>query len=179
MPLLALLPGLGTPEAQKRNILKATLKKYSITIAVISLIAWAIAAAVHARPGTFVFVLSAMGASLSWLGAGALCAIDGRTMARGANGPMYLGFFVLTSLSVVVEFPLQDHLGTGTVRPFQIILFFVWLTWIALCGRWLGTAGKRCNVIRIRSWPTRTELPALPRETRGVRFHSGAITQSS
>lgn len=140
LPLLALLPGLGTPRMQKRSVFDATLKLPALWLVAAWLIAWGLAVAFHAPAVTYAFVLLVAIANMGWLCASVLGHVGGTPMSKGASALLWIGFLFLIVFTVVLGIQPQDDIGATAVMVVQIMLLVIWLAWIVFCAvrAWRG-----------------------------------------
>ena len=128
LPLLALLPGLGSTEDSKRHALGAILFPLGAFLAVTAVVLCAGAFAVAAKPWTYLAVGFCCGGAFALAAAITLNTLGGKSIEVAGYVILYLGLLVLVALTLIAGLP-NDY-GPHSER------FGVLPAWLLLC--WTG-----------------------------------------
>lgn len=143
LPLLALLPGLGSTLDSKRHVLGAVLLPAGVFLAGIAAILCMGALAVTAKPWTFLAMGLCCGGAFALAAAVTLDTLGGKSIGTAIYATLYLGLFVFVVLTLAVGLPNDygPHADRFGILPLWLLLcwagFFVLLGGMALRG-WRG-----------------------------------------
>jgi len=138
LPLLALLPGLGTPHQLRRNLLAASLLPgMGVQLGVLAVLL-ALTFRMHLGWVADAAVLLTQLASMGVLVALTLAILGGRPLPGWATGAFCIACFVLVSVSLSLA--LTDRDGAGSHAAWLATLLVAWAIFLLVLA-WIGRRG--------------------------------------
>lgn len=138
LPLLALLPGLGTPQQMRRNLLAASLLPgVGVQLCVLAVLL-GLTLRMHLGWVAETAVLLAQLASMGVLVAFTLAILGGRPLPGWGTGTFCVACFILVSLSLSLT--LMGHIDVTAHASWLIAMAVAWAV-VLLALAWLGRRG--------------------------------------